>query len=454
MGKINFTKATIDSLPLPEPGKRAMHNDTKQAGLVLRVTSSGVKTFYAYKRVKGGSPEMISIGRYPEITIEVARKKAAEIVLELAQGNSVAQSKKEFREEPTLDQLFDSFLERHAKLKKKSWKTDETYYRLYLGKSLGKKKLSRIERRAIVALMDQMVEGGKSEATAERAVLALGRKMYAWAKEKSIWEGNNPFIGITGAKKNERDRFLQEGELPKFFKAVMREDNDVIRDFVLLSLFTGQRRGNVRAMKWQDIDLERKVWRISGDEFKNGKHQAFALTEAAFNILRERKTHAEPGALYVFPARAGNSGHLTEPKKGWRRILDRAEVIGLAELIEEAKKQEGLAEILYKEAIWGRSMPEAITFLQKIALELDLDTSGLKIENLRLHDLRHTFASWQANNGSDLFVIGKSLGHRSINSAARYAHLLLDPVRASTEGATQLMLQAAGLKKEDVTIDE
>ncbi len=75
--KFNFTKKTIDALPTPEPGKRDTYHDIKTAGLQLRITSTGVKTFSFYKRINGNSPERITLGRYPDMTIEHARLEAA-----------------------------------------------------------------------------------------------------------------------------------------------------------------------------------------------------------------------------------------------------------------------------------------------------------------------------------------------------------------------------------------
>ncbi len=162
-----------------------------------------------------------------------------------------------------------------------------------------------------------------------------------------------------------------------------------MRDYVKLSLFTGARRSNVQSMKWSDINLDRAEWRI--EKTKNGKPQTVTLSVEAIEILRRRQVNAEL-SLFVFPGR-GESGHLMEPKAGWDRILARA-----------------------------------------------------GIQNLRLHDLRRTFGSYQAITGSSLPVIGKSLIHLSPSTTAIYAHLDLDPVRQSVQRASSAIVAAAGLK--------
>lgn len=139
-------------------------------------------------------------------------------------------------------------------------------------------------------------------------------------------------------------------------------------------------------MQWKDISFERREWKLI--ETKNGKPQTIPLMEEAINLLTHRRILVPKDNLYVFPS-FGRTGHLTEPKRGWQRILDRA-----------------------------------------------------NIKDLRLHDLRRTFGSWQARTGSSLTIIGKSLNHKSPISTAIYARLDLDPVRESMEKATEVMLRA------------
>jgi len=88
--KFNFTKSALDNLPIPETGKRSTYHDTKATGLQLRVTSSGVKTFSLFRRVKGGEPERLTLGRYPDMTIEQARKLSAQYNLAIESGDNLS----------------------------------------------------------------------------------------------------------------------------------------------------------------------------------------------------------------------------------------------------------------------------------------------------------------------------------------------------------------------------
>ncbi len=383
--KINFTKTIIDALSKPESGKRDTYHDIKTLGLQLRVTTSGIKTFSVYRRIKGGNPERVTLGRYPDMTIEQARKSAAEINLHIISGKNPADRLREAKREMTLSDLFQEYMERRAAFNRRPDKPKATY-RLYLS-DWGNRKLSTIRHEEVDRLHKKI--GRNNGQVTANIVLKLLHVMFNKAiNEWRIWKGENPAHGIAKFPEQSRDRFLQSDELPEFFEAVAKEENETIRDYVLMSLLTGARRSNVLAMRWQDINFDRAEWRI--EVTKNGTPQTITLSPEAIEVLQSRKP--SDGAIFVFPG-SGKSLHLEEPKKGWKRILERA-----------------------------------------------------GIEDLRLHDLRRTLGSWQAKTGASLAIIGKSLNHKNQNTTAIYARLDLDPVRESVNTATSAMMVAAGLK--------
>ena len=384
--KINFTKTIIDALSKPESGKRDTYHDIKTLGLQLRVTTSGIKTFSVYRRIKGGNPERVTLGRYPDMTIEQARKSAAEINQHIISGKNPADRLREAKREMTLSDLFQEYMERRAAFNKRPDKPKATY-RLYLS-DWNNRKLSTIRHEEVDRLHKKI--GRSNGQVTANIVLKLLHVMFNKAiNEWRIWKGENPAHGIAKFPEQSRDRFLQSDELPRFFQAVAEEENETIRDYVLISLLTGARRSNVLAMSWKDINFDRAEWRI--EVTKNGTPQTVALSPEAIEILKNRKPSND--AVFVFPG-SGKSGHLMEPKKGWKRILSRA-----------------------------------------------------GIDNLRIHDLRRTLGSWQAKTGASLAIIGKSLNHKNQNTTAIYARLDLDPVRDSVNKATSAMLTAAGLKQ-------
>jgi len=384
--KFNFTKAEIDALPLPQKGKRDTYHDTKVNGLHLRISSTGIKTFSVFKRIRGGNPERITLGRYPDMAIDQARRKTMEINLVIADGRNPAEAKRKLKSELLFSELFEEYLQRHSKPKKKTWTEDLEKYKNHIEKPLGKRKLSEIDRAAISLIHSNITKAGHT--IAANRILALISSVFGWAISAGLWE-NNPAIGIRRNKERSRDRFIQSDELPRFFQALSEEPNETIRDYILISLLTGARKSNVCSMKWQDINFERAEWRIEAT--KNDTPQTVTLSPEAIEVLQNRK--GENDSEFVFPG-IGKSGHLQEPKKGWKRILKCA-----------------------------------------------------SIKDLRLHDLRRTLGSWQAKTGASLAIIGKSLNHKNQNTTAIYARLDLDPVRDSVNTATSAMLAAGGLTK-------
>lgn len=387
--KINFTKAALDALPLPEAGNRATYHDFKTNGLQLRVTSSGAKTFSLFRRVKNGSPERVTLGRYPDMTIEQARTEATRLNGLLVQGINPNTDARALKTETTLQDLFDHFLQ-HRRNKRGAFlseKTKRSYrydFGLYLSK-WSKRKLSQFKDTDFGKLHTEI---GKKHPTTANRVIAMASSLFSYANEEKLFKGENPAYGIKKYPETKRDRFLQADELPAFFSALTEEENDTLRDYFLISLLTGARRSNVQEMQWSLINFDRAEWRIPTT--KNGEPQTVTLTAEALEILLSRKT--DNAGPWVFPG-TGATGHIVEPKKAWKRVLERA-----------------------------------------------------GIDDLRIHDLRRTLGSWQAKTGASLAIVGKSLNHKSPSTTAIYARLDLDPVRESIDRATGAMLAAGGVK--------
>jgi len=386
--KINFTKAKIESLPLPEKGWKYYY-DLKVQGLGIGIGSTGKRSFILYRKISG-IPERITLGRYPDLTIEQARGKAAEINSAIAKGSNPARIKRGEKAELTFNDLFAEYLERHSKPNKRTWGEDISKFDTYLAKPLGKKRLSTIDRASIAAIHSAITKEGYAP-TANR-VKALISSIFGWGISAGLCQ-TNPALGIRLNREYSRDRFIQRDEFPKFFQALANEPNDTIRDYIVISLLTGARKANVLSMQWSDVSLKRGEWRIK--KTKNGTPQTVTLSPEVLALLRNRIRNRKPSepTTFVFPSNGSSSGHLIEPKKGWNRILERA-----------------------------------------------------GINDLRIHDLRRTLGSWQAKTGASLVTIGRSLNHKDPSTTAIYARLDLDPVRESVNTATSAMMAAAGLK--------
>lgn len=431
---LNFTKAALESLPPPIEG-RADYRDTKVTTLMIRVSATGRKVFSVYAwNSSQQKPMRYNIGKFPDWSIEQARKKALEIINAWNAGEDPGQLKQQAREELTLGEFFARYIEQHAKAHKRSWKQDVGRFDKYLtnasdGLNLAAKKISSITKSDIATLHLKI---GKTQPTTANRVLALLSVVFNLAKDWGILSKDNPTNGVKKFAENHRDRFVQRDEMPRFFAALQQENSPAMRDFFLLCLFTGARSSNVMAMRWEHISVDRREWRIPADESKNGQALHVILSDEALAVLAERgEGNATP---WVFPSRSA-SGHLTEPKKAWQQIFDRDE---LAQ-IELRLRASGYAPV---------SNPSAPLHLQLIASReqaaaAGIDVSGCRMPPTHIHDLRRTHGSFQAIGGSSLPIIAKSLGHRTLASTQIYAHLDRDPIRESVEDATRLMMRYA-----------
>jgi integrase len=276
--------------------------------------------------------------------------------------------------------------------------------------------------------------------------------MFNRAIEWGCYAPPNPAATIRKFRTHSRDRFIQSDELPRFFQSVMEEPSIDVRDYILLSLLTGARKSNVLTMRWKDVNLDLAVWRMP--DTKNGDALSVPLMPEAVDILRHRKP--KKAEEFVFPG-TGANGHLQGTKRGWRRILDRDELTQLAKRINASGGEftwplERIKTDKGDKRLKQETMGEALMRARQAALEMEVDTTGTRLDNLRVHDMRRTLGSWQAATGASLVIIGKSLGHRDLSSTTIYSRLNLDPVRDSMQTATRAMFAAGGLlPKAEVT---
>ncbi len=385
MKKYNFTKIFIEALKPASAGKRDFYRDAKDSGLEIMVTDKGNKSFKVTRK-KQGRLIRVTLGSYPEMSIENARIKAFEVSSQIAGGVNPNDEKNNLRQEITFGELFHEFMERYAKKQKITWKQDQNRID-QLCPHLFNKKISLISAREI-KLLHEKVGDENGIYQANRLLASLGtiyNKAIEWG-----WKGENPVKGIKKFKEFTRDRFIQPDELPRFFKALAEEENQVAQHYIYISLYTGARKANVLAMRWDEINFTSKEWRIP--KTKNGESLSLPLISEAIGLLKIRKKENQKLELsdlqnqWVFPSLTSKSGHLEDPKKAWHRILKKAE-----------------------------------------------------IKDLRIHDIRRTLGSYQAIGGTSLPIIGKSLGHKSSQATQIYSRMNLDPVRQSVESAVELM---------------
>lgn len=410
---MHLTKDLVKGLPVGD--KQSWANDDEVRGFGVLVSPAGGKTYYLRRRI-GGRSVRLRIGRHPDIGAEAARKIAKEWAYIVETGGDPRRS----GDVPTWAQMFALWLDRHGKTHRKTWQEDEAINRKHLA-PLAHRQIAEITPGQLQELHARI--GRTAGRRIANKAVQLVRAVFAKADKWEIWEGRNPARKVDLFREETRDRFLTREEIPRFLMS-LRADEPVWHDFFLLCLFTGARRGNVEAMRFDQITAE--GWRIPST--KTGKPYLIPLVSEARAILAHRseemesaaqraaETLSEPVPLlrvtarrqreidraartlkccesgYVFPSAGSASGHIGRPNSAWRRILARAD-----------------------------------------------------IQNLRIHDLRRTLGSWQAARGSGLPVIGASLGHKDHKSTSIYARLQLDPVLESMQGAVADMMKGEAI---------
>lgn len=382
--QINFTKRKIESLPTPK-ARRALYHDTQVRGLMLSVQPSGERAFAWYRKVRR-YPTWRTLGRFPDLTVELARGKASEANAKLAAG------KDPFEDDSlTFGTVYERYITEHLGTEAKRPEREMAAARSRA------RHLVKWSGLPLNQLRSEDVTRLHGDLKARLGIFAANRTLQSlkaainWSIDQKLFSGPNPAAGIGIFKEPKRKRYLDPKELPRLFKQLNSpETSDDLRDFVSLALFTGARRSDISRMRWEEIHLSatgQQFWTVPDP--KNSEPYNIALAPPAARILAERKRR-NGKSEWVFPSPASESGHLEDPKKAWTTLRKKA-----------------------------------------------------KIPDVRIHDLRRTLGSWQAALGTSLPIIAKSLGHTPGSGATEiYSQLALDPVRASVNGAVKAMLTA------------
>lgn len=385
--KFNFTEAAIAALPYAPKGKRIMYYDASIKNLALRVSSQN-KTYYLVKKINNQTV-FSRIGDASNTPLKKARQIMLEMVDKANHGKNPNDDKRKIRDSITVQEFFDEYYyPDHCELRKghASRKMDKTALRLYVPQDIKSHKLLTLTRPDMERMHNNTWKRTGSVYSANRA-LKLMRQMFNKAIDWGM-QCHNPAARIKLFPETKRDRFLQPDELPRFFDALAADPDIYFRAFILLSLLVGQRRRNMQSLRWSDINFKRRALYIK--KTKNGDPQAVPLPDQAIEILRELETFKTNE--WLFPSTKSLSGHLENPQVRWRSMLKRA-----------------------------------------------------GIENMRLHDLRRTFASYQAINGASNEIIGKALGDKSPAVIPIYARLTEAPVRQSIQAAADTILPISKL---------
>jgi integrase len=250
-----LTKRVCESTEAPATGSLFLR-DGELPGFALRIWPTR-RTFILEKRIHG-QVRRVTIGPFGPLTVEQARKRAHELIGQIAQGHNPTATRKAQRDELTFGELETLYLARYA-VHKKSKKNDVTNFNRHLA-DWRPRKLSALTRADVATLHAKL--GADGHPYGANRVVALVRVMFNLANDWGVFSGPNPAQRVKFFKEEKRDRFVLPTELPKLLAALKEEPNPYIRLSFVTDLLTGARKNEVLTMQWDHLDLDQAVWRI------------------------------------------------------------------------------------------------------------------------------------------------------------------------------------------------
>ncbi|MFH0810608.1 MAG: tyrosine-type recombinase/integrase [Pseudomonadota bacterium] len=374
-----LTKRFMETLKPKEAGDVVVWDDALP-GFGVRLKPSGVASYIVQYRAKGVS-RRLTIGRHGVLTPEQARREAQKILVEIHEGGDPAQERQDSRHAPTVAELAERYLTEHCEPKNKPRSVSENrrFLEQFILPALGKYRVEAVTR-ADVAKLHHTMRGTPYQANHVRAVLS---KMFSLAEKWGLRpDGSNPVRHVEKFKEYKRERYLSSEELARLGTMLAQEEQADQKDAedpsvilaIRLLVLTGCRLSEILTLKWEHVDFERRCLRLP--DSKTGA-KLVALSAAALRLLASAPRLA--GNPHVVPG-ARQGAHLVNLNKAWRRIREKA----------------GLPDV-------------------------------------RVHDLRHSFASVGAAAGLGLPIIGALLGHKHAATTHRYAHLAADPLNEAAD---------------------
>ena len=376
MARLNGTtisRRTVEALPVGE--REVVFWDHELSGFGVRVYPSGTKVYMVQTR-SGGKSRRVTIGRHGVLSAEQARRKAAQVIASIKSGEEPARPQSPPDAGPTIAEVAERYMKEHVTVRCKPSTARACRYTLdrYLLPVFGARQLGSIGREEVAALQYRL---HKTPIMSNRVIDMLSR-LFNTAEAWGIApEGGNPCRFVQKYKERSCERFLSEEEFRRLgcvldeMETAGKVSASAVAAIRLLML-TGCRRGEILTLRWEDVDLEAGELQLR--DAKTGARQV-ALSPAAVRVL-----------------------------SGIPRVADTPWVIA------------------------GRKPGTRLANLNASWL---IVRARAGLDDVRLHDLRHSFASRALALGESLTMIGKLLGHRKVQTTARYAHFAQDSVKAS-----------------------
>lgn len=381
MPVVALTVKRLQTLSCPEGASKENFHDSQCKGLTLEVRSSGGRTWYFRYRDVNGRQHQMRLGSAVDISLEQARQRADQLRGQVALGEDPSAKPQRAVEVPTFAAFVRDRYMPYVQNYKRSWQTDECLLRNHVLPRWGDRAMDQITKGEVIELIQEHRQGHKPGSS--NRVLILLRYIFNLAVE---WEtpglAKNPTAGVPLFKENnKRERYLSAEETQRLLDALERSRNPMLRFIIPMLILTGARKNEVLQARWDGFDFERRIWRIEKTKYGQARH--VPISEALEQLLRQIGT--EGTSLWLFP-NAENNGPIGNVFNAWNT----------------ARKRAGLADV-------------------------------------RIHDLRHSFASMLVNSGHSIYEVQKLLGHTQIKTTQRYAHLSQDTLLAATNNVGKLL---------------
>jgi integrase len=375
MPLVRLSPAFVRNVQCPAELKKVDYFDTMTRGFMLEVRSSGGKTFYQRYTDERGRERQYKVGPADVLTLRQAKRKAKQIKTQAILGGDPQRERQERRSIPTLRTFVEDRYLPFVRTYKRSWQTDEIVLRVHVLPRVGHLFLDEITTERITEIVAAMQNDEYAPGTVGR-VIVIVRYLFNLVRKWNVLRGpENPASGIPVPADVQRNRFLDKDETKRLVEALAKDENQVAAKAILLLLLTGARRNEITHARWEHVDLKASTLFVPLS--KSGKPRYVFLNAAAVNVLRS--VPRLPGNPFVFPSPVTGrpSASLHFP---WNRIRTKA---------------------------------------------------GL--DDLRLHDLRHSFASALVNDGRELYTVQRLLGHANAKATQRYAHLKRETLAEAAE---------------------
>jgi integrase len=365
MPKVRLTALFVRSAVCPDGYRKVNYFDNDVSGFLLEVRSTGGKTYYQRYRDGHGRERQYKIGPASVLTVVQARKAARNVLAKRLLGEDLAEKRAMARAVPTMAEFSREKYLPYVQTYKRSWQTDERLLRIHVLPRIGKLYMDEVKPEHFYQMLASMKAAGYAPGTCARPVI-IARYMFSLARRWKI-SGvlENPASGIPLPRDIQRNRFLEHDEIERLIYALDHDTNQVAAKAILLLLLTGARRNEITHAKWEHLDLERGQLLVPLS--KSGKPRIVILNRTACNVLRSTPRPGDNPYIFPSPITGQPSPSLFFP---WDRV----------------RKTAGIPDV-------------------------------------RLHDLRHSFASLLINEDHSLYEVQELLGHSNPRTTQRYAHL-------------------------------